>query len=510
MHYAEDDEGSRVRRFVLCHYSCRLRKAFTIMCIYLLSLSANVRSFQFSHRAYLQRPLGLGRCRGNYPIHFLRTPGVALFDSEKAPVGFHLSDDALVSSRQHSFDDLDIARPTVNGGYSHTTSSRAKISAANKGKTPWNKGRVRSEEEKARIAAGVLAFNRQRFLDKLKTLNLTEEEYVQQQKELRRVKDAERRSRRTEKGGYTPTDETRQKISRILKEKHARGEVKPRAFDPNRVRRGFKQSEETRLKISESLRKRWANDPNYRSSMVEKSVNANTKDDVRKRISDTLREKWKDPEYRSNMLAKMATRKARSRSHDDSHRAKISQAIKAKWQDEEYRQKALDSIRLRKVSTDSISRPPKSQTKRSSRRSTTHKDNTDNNSTVDSGVVLRLEPKRPVAMKTEKKHDGSGVSDQHDGVVKKPRPRRTHAEPKGKPILISEEHDDFDDESDEPDQEPKTKLKKRPNGDVDLLKQERRDLFDLLYGEDEQIARVSDLLGDENLDDYDPYGLQDC
>ena len=37
---------------------------------------------------------------------------------------------------------------TLNGGYSHTKKSRAKIGLANKGNTPWNKGRIRSEEDK--------------------------------------------------------------------------------------------------------------------------------------------------------------------------------------------------------------------------------------------------------------------------------------------------------------------------------------------------------------------------
>ena len=39
----------------------------------------------------------------------------------------------------------------MNQGRPHTAESRAKISAANKGKTPWNKGLGHSEETKARI-----------------------------------------------------------------------------------------------------------------------------------------------------------------------------------------------------------------------------------------------------------------------------------------------------------------------------------------------------------------------
>lgn len=41
--------------------------------------------------------------------------------------------------------------PMCIQGRPHTAESRAKISAANKGKTPWNKGLGHSEETKARI-----------------------------------------------------------------------------------------------------------------------------------------------------------------------------------------------------------------------------------------------------------------------------------------------------------------------------------------------------------------------
>lgn len=152
---------------------------------------------------------------------------------------------------------LDIPIPTANGGYSHTAASKAKISAANKGKTPWNKGKTRSDEVKQKIAEGVRRKNRERFLAKLKEMGLTEEEYEQQKKEERRKKDAERRARMTENGGYRPTEETRQKISKILKDKHARGEIKKKTYN-GPFRKGFTHSEETKEKIRNSLKKKWA------------------------------------------------------------------------------------------------------------------------------------------------------------------------------------------------------------------------------------------------------------
>ena len=155
---------------------------------------------------------------------------------------------------------LDIPAPTANGGFSHTSSSKAKISAANKGKTPWNKGKARSEEVKARIAEGVRRKNREKFLAKLAEDGITEDEYFARQKANRQKKDAERRARKTAKGGYTPTDETKQKISRIVKEKYASGEMMRNPRDPSKLRQGFKRSEETKKKIQESLKQKWAED----------------------------------------------------------------------------------------------------------------------------------------------------------------------------------------------------------------------------------------------------------
>merc|ERR1711924_144400 len=109
----------------------------------------------------------------------------------------------------------------------------------------------------------------------------------------RRIKDADRRARRTVNGGYRPTEETKKKISRILKEKHARGEVKRRSkISPEKVRKGFTHSEETRMKISQSLRKRWQDDEGFQKRM---KASNNTREKTRKRISESLKKKWQDP-----------------------------------------------------------------------------------------------------------------------------------------------------------------------------------------------------------------------
>lgn len=450
-----------------------------------------------------------------------------------------ISMDKNGASASTETDVADVPLPTENGGYTHTQASKAKISAANKGKTPWNKGRTRSPEERARIAEGVRAKNRERFQEKLKSMNMTEAEWEEQKLAEKRKKQAERAARRTEKGGYRPTEETRQKISRILKEKHARGEVKRSPVHPSKIRKGFTHSEETRRKISESLRKRWATDEGYRQNMIEKNTAANTREQTRRKISETLRKKWQDPEFRQNMLETMANRTSPAR--DESHKERISQAMKLKWQDEEYRKKTLESIAKRKKVRDA-NRPakPKKQPRRAAVKKATPR-----------VVAKRTTPRTIVD------HSGS------------PSFSTTNTKINGSKDLVSFGEDDEDDDEDDDEEtslaylthrkskvrgqvaamaplqplSPTTKKKKKKvkktkkktttaappipskevkaDGSVSRLREERRDLYDLLYGDEDESSRPAANsrkmnrlagifeLGDENLDTFDPYGLDD-
>ena len=406
---------------------------------------------------------------------------------------------------------LDIPKPTENGGYTHTAASKAKIAAANKGKTPWNKGKPRSEEVKARIAAGVRAKNRERFLQKLKDMGLTEEEYEAQKKEERRQKEAERRARRTAKGGYRPTEETKAKISRILKEKYARGEIKRKKVDPSKVRKGFKQSAETRAKISDSLKKRWATDTEYRERMKRVVTKANRAPEVREKISASLKKKWKDPEFRSEMLARISDRNSRS-NYGEVHRQKISRAMKEKWQDPEYREKTVKSINKR---NEELRRklPRKPRAKKSQVKGAAK-------GVAKKGGIQLVEPITSGKSTTKKKKSKAATKktirrmkrDEDDSV----RPRAVKVKERGAAKKA-------------PAKKKKRKEKpkeKEPDGSVNRLKEERRDLFDLLYGDESfddddddgdvdgesgslrpSSARFS--LGDEDLDSFDPYGLDD-
>ena len=86
-------------------------------------------------------------------------------------------------------------RKTEKGGYAHTNRSKSRISAANKGNTPWNFGKRRSSADKSKIAAGVRARNRTILLQKLKQLGMTEEEYNQKKKEIKYLRERVRRAK---------------------------------------------------------------------------------------------------------------------------------------------------------------------------------------------------------------------------------------------------------------------------------------------------------------------------
>ena len=69
-------------------------------------------------------------------------------------------------------------RKTENGGYAHTGHSKSKISAANSGNVAWNAGKNWSNSVRTKIALGVQARNRVILLEKLKRLDMTEEEWL--------------------------------------------------------------------------------------------------------------------------------------------------------------------------------------------------------------------------------------------------------------------------------------------------------------------------------------------
>jgi hypothetical protein len=281
--------------------------------------------------------------------------------------------------------------------------------------------------------------------------------------------------------------------------------------------------------------------------MTNKTVaSGNVDASVRQRISETLKKKWEDPEFRSKMMDKFSKRKVSTGSRGESHRQKISEAMKKKWMDEEYRKRATEGMakgrerdfgkpRLKPVQ-------PKMPTKRVVASSS-------------AGSVQSLQPLSPVKAiaktktsttkakkktKTKKKKTATKKKSSSATVVKAVQP------------ISSTPKSSTPNKEKTPKVEEKTpKVEEIPpdDGCITRLREERRDLYDLLYGDEEEDddddlgpadeddthmknngkpvnGEASDMLSssmmagvgsnslaallgdDDDLDDFDPYGLQ--
>ncbi|KAI2494029.1 Intron-encoded nuclease repeat 2 [Fragilaria crotonensis] len=414
-----------------------------------------------------------------------RTAATPLFDTERTEAEMKLSAQLGPSDEQSK----DICRE--------------------QGRTPWNKGQARPADVRQRIAEGVRAKNRERFLEKLEALNMTEEEYERQKKDERNRKAAERRARQTEKGGFRPTDETRQKISAILKAKWANGEMPRRRLILPKCDQDS-HSAETRAKISASLRKKWDSDAAYRESMMNKTTVINARGDMRQKISETLKAKWLEPDFREKMMEKIRNRRAASNNRDDDYRRKISEAMKAKWQDDDYRNKTTSSIRQR-TSVMAKARPEKEpkKPKRSPR--------TNPESKVRLAQVVGPAKTDEVTKRSPRDVDEDGQPIVK-AKVKKVRKVKKAAVKMAVPLTSNGIVGSADDPPVKKKAETAKKVKE-PDGSINRLRDERRDLYDLLYGDDEDLDSVESPpaigisamldLEDADLDTYDPYGLED-
>lgn len=229
---------------------------------------------------------------------------------------------------------------TPNGGHCHTPESRGKISAANKGKTPWNKGGNHSEETRRKIAEGAREAARRRKVAMATAMGLSVEEYE-------KVKRRERNTR-TEPGEGT-TQETRSKISARLRERWKDPVYRQARLSTMPKRQGVKHSEETKQRIRQAVTLKW-NDPEYR----EKITSRVSTEETRKKIGQVIRDQWADPNIRKERMANMSPK-------SEEHRKRIAASVKAKWADPDYRARTVErmkaSSQARTIATGKVPKP---------------------------------------------------------------------------------------------------------------------------------------------------------
>jgi hypothetical protein len=210
------------------------------------------------------------------------------------------------------------------------------------------------------------------------------------------------------------------------------------------------------------------------------------------------------------MLDKMEARRNAEDPHGQSHREKISAAMKAKWRDEEYRNKTIAAIQRKRAQTEAL-RPKQTKAPRA-RAAVASKP-------VDGVRIARpVQPKRkrPVKTRVLKKSVAAAPVKPLNGMTtaqvdKTLRPSSSSSSTDKSPVLKLDIdiHDTQEEEEEEEDKKAASSLDAEPDGSLNRLREERRDLYDLLYGDDGASSAARLDLGDENLDTFDPYGLED-
>lgn len=243
----------------------------------------------------------------------------------------------------------------------HTEESRRKISLANKGKVPWNKGRKQSEETKEKIRQGVL-----RRLAEKELLNPRPSPPPKSPPSRRRGEPIPSSTRskisntmKAKWANSTYAAERRSKRNALYEEAVKNATREDGTVDYERVNvigmRGRKHSRETREKISQTLKSRWSNEDGFRDRMVTMMKMGNiargnedgkVPEETRRKISEKLKMRWREEEgFREKMMTSMATRKGIDSPRAEEHRKRISDAIKAKWADEGYRKRATEGMK---------------------------------------------------------------------------------------------------------------------------------------------------------------------
>src|SRR5574344_1494698 len=99
-----------------------------------------------------------------------------------------------------------------------------------------------------------------------------------------------------------------------------------------------KTSDEVNKKLSESHKEAWQN-PEYRNKAI-KAAKSRMTPEIKQKIGEASKSHWKDPEYRNKVI-----NAAKECWQDPEYRQKISEASKSHWKDPKYRNKVINAAK---------------------------------------------------------------------------------------------------------------------------------------------------------------------
>lgn len=209
--------------------------------------------------------------------------------------------------------------------YRHSASAREKISHANKGNIPWNKGRKHTDETRLKISQATrAAMERPQVRDKLRRIATGRKHSEETKRKIRTTSRMNRSSNAQQRIPRLPVPFTfddatvAQLDARITKRYRAEYTDK----SPGVSARGKRSMPlETRRKLSERIRALWAEDPSYRDRVAQgieerarktgKNGKSTLSEEHRMAISKSLRERY--AKNRGEGPEKGTTRKPRAR-----------------------------------------------------------------------------------------------------------------------------------------------------------------------------------------------------
>lgn len=203
--------------------------------------------------------------------------------------------------------------------YKHSPEIRATISAANKGRRPWNAGKSHSEETKRKIAARTAAGIARKLEAEAAMLGITVES-------LREMKSKRRNAAQAQRPRVA--EARRKRRSAVMKRAWKNPVYRARFLARSRV-----VNPETRARISQRLKEFWAQHPAQPKPQRSSSPTA------KQGRSEKMRQKWRNPVFRTKMLASFFERRHKQ------WRRMLSRAIQQKWKDPHHRYRVLKSSR---------------------------------------------------------------------------------------------------------------------------------------------------------------------